>query len=153
MTRVTDEMLASYRDENSLPEIDDRPVLIEPGVYRGQMVDWEKNFNPMFRKYSLVMNFKIDKYLIPGWFNIEPSDSKSTVKAGWKSSFVRMYQECLDTRLDRRDRISLSPFKGKLLMLEVVSIGRDSDHKEMAQVNHYSRVKRIVEVIDADIRS
>ena len=65
MTRVTDEMLASYRDENSLPEIDDRPVLIEPGVYRGQMVDWEKNFNPMFRKYSLVMNFKIDKDLIP----------------------------------------------------------------------------------------
>ncbi len=117
MTRVTDEMLARYRDENSLPEIDDRPVLIEPGVYRGQMVDWEKNFNPMFRKYSLVMNFKIDKYLIPGWFNIEPSDSKNTVKAGWKSSFVRMYQECLNTRLDRRDRISLCPFKGKLLML------------------------------------
>ena len=153
MTRVTDEMLARYRDENSLPEIDDRPILIEPGFYRGQMVDWEKNFNPMFRKYSLVMNFKIDKDLIPGWFNIEPSDSKNTVKAGWKSSFVRMYQECLDTRLDRRDRISLSPFKGKLLMLEVVSIGRDSDHKEMAQVNHYSRVKRIVEVIDTDIRS
>ena len=153
MTLVTDEMLASYRDENSLPEIDDRPVLIEPGVYRGQMVDWEKNFNPMFRKYSLVMNFKIDKYLIPGWFNIEPSDSKNTVKAGWKSSFVRMYQECLNTRLDRRDRISLNPFKGKLLMLEVVSIGRDSDHKEMAQVNHYSRVKRIVEVIYTDIRS
>ena len=79
MTRVTDEMLAPYRDKDSLPEIDDRPVLIEPGVYRGQMVDWEKNFNPMFRKYSLVMNFKIDKYLIPGWFNIEPSDSKNTV--------------------------------------------------------------------------
>ena len=153
MTRVTDEMPAPYRDENSLPEINDRPVLIEPGVYRGQMVDWEKNFNPMFRKYSLVMNFKTDKYLIPGWFNIEPSESKNTVKAGWKSSFVRMYQGCLNMRLDRRDRISLNPFKGKLLMLEVVSIGRDSDHKQMAQVNHYSRVKRIVEVIDTDIRS
>jgi hypothetical protein len=38
-------------------------------------------------------------------------------------------------------------------MLEVVSIGRDSDHKEMAQVNHYSRVKKIVEVIDTDMRS
>ena len=148
---ITNAMLDEYGDERI--EVDDRPVLIDPGIYMGHLVDWEKSFNPMFRKFSLVMNFKIRDEVIPGWFNIEPSDSKNTVKAGWKSSFVRMYQECLNSRLDRRDRISLSPFKGKLLMLEVVSIGRDSDHKEMAQVNHYSRVKRIVEVIDTDIRS
>ena len=52
--------------------------------------------------------------------------------------------------LDRRDRISLAPFNNKPLMLEVVSIERDSDHKEMAQVNHYSRVKKILKVIDEE---
>ena len=116
----------------------------------GHLVDWEKSFNPMFRKYSLVMNFRIDGNVVPGWFNIEPSESKTTVKAGWKSNFLRMYQGCLDIRLDRRDRISLAPFNNKPMMLEVVSIERDSDHKEMAQVNHYSRVKKILKVIDED---
>ena len=101
---ITNAMLDEYSDERI--EVDDRPVLIDPGIYKGQLVDWEKSFNPMFRKYSLVMNFRIDGNVVPGWFNIEPSDSKNTVKAGWKSSFVRMYQQCLDTRLDRRDRIS-----------------------------------------------
>ena len=53
------------------------PVLIDPGIYMGHMMNWEKSFNPMFRKYSLVMNFKIRDEVIPGWFNIEPSDSKN----------------------------------------------------------------------------
>ena len=114
----------------------------------GHLVDWEKSFNPMFRKYSLVMNFKIRDEVIPGWFNIEPSDSKNTVKAGWKSSFVRMYQECLGIRLSRRDRISLMPFHNKFMFVEVVSIKRDSDQAKLAEVNHYSRVKRIIKVIN-----
>ena len=89
--KITDAMLDEYSDERI--EVDDRPVLIDPGIYMGHMMNWEKSFNPMFRKYSLVMNFKIRDEVIPGWFNIEPSDSKTTVKAGWKSNFLRMYQE------------------------------------------------------------
>ena len=145
---ITDAMLDEYSDERI--KDDDRPVLIDPGIYMGHLVDWEKSFNPMFRKYSLVMNFRIDNEVIPGWFNIEPSETKTTVKAGWKSNFLRMYQGCLDIRLDRRDRISLASFNNKHMMLEVVSIERDSDHKEMAQVNHYSRVKKILKVIDEE---
>ncbi len=149
MSFITDEMLAPYETDNYSEE-SDRPVLIKPGIYQGRMMNWEKSFNPMYRKYSLVMNFRIDGNVVPGWFNIEPSESKTTVKAGWKSNFLRMYQGCLDIRLDRRDRISLAPFNNKPMMLEVVSIERDSDHKEMAQVNHYSRVKKILKVIDED---
>ena len=145
---ITDAMLDEYSDERI--KDDDRPVLINPGIYMGHMMNWEKSFNPMFRKYSLVMNFRIDNEVIPGWFNIEPSESKTTVKAGWKSNFLRMYQGCLDIRLDRRDRISLAPFNNKPMRLEVGSIERDADHKEMAQVNHYSRVKKILKVIDED---
>ena len=85
-------------------------------------------------------------YVIPGWFNIEPSDSETTVKAGWKSNFLRMYQECLGIRLDRRDRISMKPFAGRILEVEVASITRDSDGCLMSEVNHYSRVKKILGV-------
>ena len=143
---ITNAMLDEYSEERI--EVDDRPVLIDPGIYMGHLVDWEKSFNPMFRKFSLVMNFKIRDEMIPGWFNIEPSDSETTVKAGWKSNFVRMYQECLDIRLSRRDRISLMPFHNKFMFLEVVSIKRDSDQAKLAEVNHYSRVKRIIKVIN-----
>jgi len=149
MKILTDANLEQYTDEFYEVEPEDyRPVLIEPGKYPAELVDWSKEYSRQFRKLTLVMNFRIGTDVIPSWFNIEPSDSETTVKAGWKSNFLRMYQECLNSRLDRRDRISLSPFKGKLLMLEVVSIERDSDHKEMAQVNHYSRVKKILKVID-----
>ena len=151
MSRITDAMLAEYSEDNHEP--DNRPVLITPGIYMGHLVDWNKSFNPMFRKYLLVMNFRIDNELIPAWFNIEASESETTVRAGWKSNFLRMYQESLKVRLDRRDRISLSPFKQRPLMLEVITIERDSDQNQMAEVNHYSRVKKILKVIDEDLSS
>ena len=147
MRLITDEVSAPNETDNYSEE-SDRPVLIKPGIYSGRMMNWEKSFNPMFRKYSLVMNFKVKNEVIPGWFNIEPSNSETTVKAGWKSNFVRMYQECLDIRLPRRDRISLMPFHNKFMIVEVVSIERDSDQEMLAEVNHYSRVKRILKVIN-----
>ena len=151
MKILTDAMMEQYTDEFYEVEPEDyRPVLIEPGNYPAELVDWSKEYSRQFRKLTLVMNFRIGADVIPSWFNIEPSDSRTTVKAGWKSNFLRMYQGCLDIRLDRRDRISLAPFNNKPLMLEVVSIERDADHKEMAQVNHYSRVKKILKVIDED---
>ena len=61
--KITDAMLDEYSDERI--EVDDRPVLIDPGIYMGHMMNWEKSFNPMFRKYSLVMNFKIRDEVIP----------------------------------------------------------------------------------------
>ena len=142
---ITDEMLLPYSDE--VYERDDsRPVLIEPGVYSAELVDWSKQFSPQFQKFTLTMHFRIGADVIPGWFNIEPSDSKTTIKAGWKSNFLRMYQACLNKRLDRRDRISMRPFEDKPLVVEVVSIARDSHQDPMAEVNHYSRVKRVLQV-------
>ena len=142
---ITDEMLLAYSDE-VYEKDDSRPVLIEPGVYSAELVDWSKQFSPQFRKFTVVMHFRIGFNVIPGWFNIEPSDSKTTIKAGWKSTFLRMYQEVLNVRLDRRDRISMRPFEDKPLVVEVVSIARDSNQDPMAEVNHYSRVKRVLQV-------
>ena len=142
---ITDEMLLPCSDE-VYEKDDSRPVLIEPGEYSAELVDWSKQFSPQFRKFTVVMHFRIGTDVIPGWFNIEPSDSKTTIKAGWKSNFLRMYQEVLNIRLDRRDRISMRPFEDKPLVVEVVSIARDSNQDSMAQVNHYSRVKRVLQV-------
>ena len=147
MKILTDANLEQYTDEFYEVEPEDyRPVLIEPGKYPAELVDWSKEYSRQFRKLTLVMNFRIGADVIPSWFNIEPSDSETTVKAGWKSNFLRMYQGCLNVRLDRRDRISMKPFAGRILKVEVGSITRDSDGSLMSEVNHYSRVKKILGV-------
>lgn len=147
MKILTDANLEQYTDEFYEVEPEDyRPVLIEPGKYPAELVDWSKEYSRQFRKLTLVMNFRIGAHVIPSWFNIESSDSDTTVKAGWKSNFLRMYQGCLNVRLDRRDRISMKPFAGRILKVEVVSITRDSDGSLMSEVNHYSRVKKILGV-------
>ena len=147
MKILTDANLEQYTDEFYEVEPEDyRPVVIEPGNYPAELLDWSKEYSRQFRKLTLVMNFRIGADVIPSWFNIEPSDSETTVKAGWKSNFLRMYQGCLNVRLDRRDRISMKPFAGRILKVEVVSITRDSDGSLMSEVNHYSRVKKILGV-------
>ena len=147
MKILTDANLEQYTDEFYEVEPEDyRPVLIEPGKYPAELVDWSKEYSRQFRKLTLVMNFRIGADVIPSWFNIEPSDSETTVKAGWKSNVLRMYQGCQNVRLDRRDRISMKPFAGRILKVEVVSITRDSDGSLMSEVNHYSRVKKILGV-------
>ena len=147
MKILTDANLEQYTDEFYEVEPEDyRPVLIEPGKYPAELVDWSKEYSRQFRKLTLVMNFRIGADVIPSWFNIEPSDSETTVKAGWKSNFLRMYQGCLNVRLERRDRISMKPFADRMLEVEVASITRDSDGSLMSEVNHYSRVKKILGV-------
>ena len=144
---ITDEMLDKYSDPDYPISRDepheDRPVLISEGLYPATMVDWNVGFNPMYKKSVLTMRFQIGEEVISGWFNIQPSNAATTAKAAWKSNYLRMYEECFDIRLPRRDRIPMSKFNDTELEVEVATIGRDSEQKEMATVNHYSRVRWI----------
>ena len=148
---ITDEILEKYSDPDYPISRDepheDRPVLISEGLYPATMVDWNVGFNPMYKKSVLTMRFQIGDEVISGWFNIQPSNATTTVKAGWKSNFLRMYQECFDIRLPRRDRIPMSKFEGAQLEVEVETIAKDSDRKPMAEINHYSRVKWVHKVL------
>ena len=105
----------------------------------------------MFKKYSLEMVFSIRDQRLRGWFNIEPNDSDTQIKAGWNSDLVRMYQECFNERLQRRDRMAPNKFMGKTLELMVVSIDKDSNKNPLAEINHYSRVKKILSILDTDV--
>jgi hypothetical protein len=150
---IVGEILAEYGGDSVLisEEADlDRPVYIDPGIYKGRLIEWGKTYNPMFKKYSLEMTFVLGNQRLRGWYNIEPNESETLIKAGWKSDLLRMYQEVFDTRLDRRDRIAPNKFMDKPLALEVVSIEKDSNKNPLAKVNHYSRVKKIVGILEED---
>lgn len=130
----------------------DRPVLISPGTYEAVMIDWKVNHSGYFKKHSLLMHFRIVEMgefygvVLPAWFNIQPSKGKS-IKAGWRSDFLRMYQECFNTRLDRTDRISMHRFENVALKVEVVTISKDSKGHPLAKINQYSRVRRCLELL------
>ena len=117
------------------------------------MVDWNVNYNPYFRRHILLMHFRIVEMgpshgvILPAWFNVKESKSKTTVKAGWKSDFLRMYQACFDIKLDRKDRIPMSSFDSVLLKVEVMTIAKDTKGQPLDKINQYSRVKRCIEVI------
>ena len=130
----------------------DRPVLISPGIYEAVMIDWKVNYSGYFKKHSLLMHFRIVEMgefygvVLPAWFNIQPSKGKS-IKAGWRSDFLRMYQECFNTRLDRRDRIPMHRFENVALMVEVETISKDSKGHSLGKINQYSRVRRCLTVL------
>ena len=151
---LTDELLAKYSDESYSEQLDedlDRPIYIPPGIYEGRLIEWGKTYNPMFKKYSLEMVFSIGNERLRDWFNIELSDSDTQIKAGWKSDLVRMYQECFNERRQRRDRMAPNKFMGKTLKLMVVSIDKDSNKNSLAEINHYSRVKKILSILGTDV--
>ena len=131
----------------------ERPVLIDPGVYEAVLVDWKVNYYQYFRKHSLLMHFRIVEMgkfhgvVLPAWFNVKLSKSPNTIKAGWRSDFLRMYQECFNIQLKRTDRISMAPFNNVLLKAEVVTIKKDTKGQPLGKINHYSRIKRCLSVI------
>ena len=132
----------------------ERPVLIDPGVYEAVLVDWKVSYSGYFRKHSILMHFRIVEMgkfhgiVLPAWFNVQPAKSKTTIKAGWKSDFLRMYQDCFNIKLERRDRISMTPFDHVLLKVEVITIQKDTKGQPLGKINQYSRVKRCLNVIE-----
>ena len=131
----------------------ERPILIDPGTYDAVLVSWKVNYSGYFRKHVLLMHFRIvamGKFygvVLPAWFNVKHPKSKTTIKAGWRSDFLRMYQECFNIQLKRTDRISMAPFNNVLLNVEVVTIKKDTKGQPLGKINHYSRIKRCLSVI------
>ena len=130
----------------------ERPILIDPGTYDAVLVSWKVNYSGYFRKHVLLMHFRIVEMgkfygvVLPAWFNVKHPKSKTTIKAGWRSDFLRMYQECFNIELERRDRISMAPFNNVLLKVEVISIEKDAKGQPLGKINHYSRIKRCLSV-------
>ena len=131
----------------------EQPILIEPGNYAAVMIDWKVNYSGYFKKHSLLMHFRIVELgefygvVLPAWLNVKPSKGKTTVKAGWRSNFLRMYQETFNIKLGRNDRIPMSRFRDVLLRVEVETVGKDTNGKPLAKINQYSRVKRSLAVL------
>ena len=131
----------------------ERPVLIDPGTYDAVLVSWKVNYSGYFRKHVLLMHFRIVEMgrfygvVLPAWFNVKHTKSKTTIKAGWRSDFLRMYQECFNIELERKDRISMAPFNNALLRVEVITIEQDAKGQPLGKINHYSRIKRCLGVI------
>ena len=126
--------------------------LIPPDTYTVVLVSWDKTYSGYFKKHLLVMKFRVvdegGSYgaIIPGYFNVLPSKN-GQVKAARKSYFFRDYQACFG-KVRRNDRLAMSHFKTRLLKVQVVTVSKDTDGMKLNPVNHYSRVKHILGVVE-----
>jgi len=132
-------------------EIEEDPLVPE-GSYTAVMVNWKKTYSGYFKKHLLIMRFRIvdegqcHGAVIPGYFNVLPS-SKGQVKAARKSYFFRDYQACFG-KVERNDRLAMTHFKNRLLKVQVMTVSKDADQMTLAEVNHYSRVKHILGLVE-----
>ena len=126
--------------------------LIPEGSYTTVMVNWEKTYSGYFKKHLLIMRFRIvdeGKWhgaVVPGYFKVLPTKN-GQVKAAPKSYFFRDYQACFG-KVRRNDRLAMSHFKNRLLKVQVVTVSKDTDGMALADVNHYSRVKHILGLVE-----
>ena len=132
-------------------EIAEDPLVPE-GSYKAVMVNWEKTYSGYFKKHLLIMRFRIvdegqwHGAVVPAYFKVLPTKN-GQVKAAPKSYFFRDYQACFG-KVRRSDRLAMSHFKTRLLKVQVVTVSKDTDGMKLAEVNHYSRVKHILGVVE-----
>ena len=126
---------------------DKRPPTLTEGIYKAVITNWEKGFNPMYKKHFLKFDFLVEGESLSGFYNILPHKHASYVKAGWTSNLMREYQDVLEKSLDRRDRIAPNELMGKAIEVEVVTKCFDSQGKELSSFNQFSRVSRMIKFL------
>ena len=125
-----------------------RPVLVPKGEYRVEFRSWKKFWH--FRRPDLVMWFEIveenDYFgeILPAYYRVTWNGDQ--FMAGWKSNFIRDYQQCFGT-VDRNDQFDTSEFEELVFLAEVREVTHDQEKRLLAKVNQYSRIGRLLEVI------
>ena len=93
----------------------DKPVFIDPGTYEAVLVNWKVYYSRYFKKGTLRMRFRITEpgkfhdLVIPGWFNVEPSISRTAYTGITRATyavipFAITYIRCVCTRHKNQDQ-------------------------------------------------
>ena len=139
-------MSDSIRDETELP----RPEFVPEGEYPVIFRHWKKHW--LFRRPVLVMFFEIvgeNEYfgtLLPAYYRVTWNGDK--LMAGWRSYFCRDYQQCFGA-VDRIDQFDVNEFEELMFLAEVRSVIHDQEKRPLDEVNHYSRIGRLLKVISS----
>ena len=125
-----------------------RPVFVPNGEYRIILRHWKKFWH--FSRLDLVMGFEIVEendycgVLLPKYYQVKWNGEQ--IVAGWKSHFCRDYQQCFGAG-ERTDQFEIKEFENLVFLAEVREVTHDQGNRPLGEVNQYSRIGRLLEVI------
>ena len=125
-----------------------RPVLVPKGEYRVEFRSWKKFWH--FSRLDLVMGFEIveknDYFgeILPAYYRVTWNGEQ--IVAGWKSHFCRDYQQCFGA-VERTDQFEIKEFENLVFLAEVREVTHDQGNRPLGEVNQYSRIGRLLEVV------
>ena len=127
-----------------------RPVFVPKGEYRVILRHWKKFWH--FSRLDLVMWFEIVEendycgVLLPKYYQVKWNGEQ--IVAGWKSHFCRDYQQCFGA-VERTDQFEIKEFENLMFLAEVREVTHDQGNRPLGEVNQYSRIGRLLEVISS----
>ena len=124
-------------------------VLLEEGQYQvtpfrsGQ--HWYMGKRADLRVEFALVSGDHQGELITGYWQVKWLNS-NRFSAGPKSNFFRMYQACFG-RQDNNE-FDLGCLRNHIYLAEIENVVHDSKGRVLAEVNQYSRVTRLLEVVE-----
>ena len=101
-----------------------------------------------FRTVSMGAEYGV---VVPKYYNVKKpapaARSRYAFSVGAKSDFFRDYARLFDKAPERRNRISMDKFRGRVFEAEVRFVERDSRQRSLSKGAQYSVIERFVRVV------
>lgn len=128
-------------------------VLVPEGQYEVTPVQsyqgWYMGKRPDLRvEFALVSGDHQGK-LITGYWQVKWLDD-GRFSVGPKSNFFRMYQACFGEQ--DSNAFDLGCLGNHIYLAEVANVDQDSKRRHLAEVNQYSKVVRLLDVVEEEVQ-
>ena len=119
---------------------------LEEGKYVVELVEAKKDA-PRFNRTDLLLKLQISQgehkgVVLPAYYQVQWIDHKRFT-SGPKSYYFRDYQSCIG-KVEGLSSFTTSDFKSGKYVARVQSVKKDSDREDLAHINWYSRVGRLL---------
>jgi hypothetical protein len=130
------------------PDAADQLVRVSPGVYT-VVYERHQGFRIFGRPHTPTHKVRIDfrltehpELIVPRWYRVK--SFRPWISAGPSSDIVRELCVVLSRRVKRLDRIPVSLLQGILATAIVKDVVTDHRQHELAAINRYSVIERLV---------
>ena len=127
----------------ALPGAEEQIVLLPPGEYLG--VYSRHRALRIFRTAKVAVLFRLAEHpgiVLARWYRVQDFRG-GRIRAGAHSDLVRELSAVLGRRV-RADRVPVASFGDCVVRVEVCTVTRDHEQRELAEPNRYSIIARVV---------
>ena len=80
------------------------------------------------------------------YYHVKSIENKGTFKAGWHSDLVREYVRVFSERLNRRDRVPITRYRGLYILGHVRTVNKDRKQIQLPEPARYSVVSELLKI-------